>query len=184
MTILSSARKTSCSESNSRRLSKGRYLAFNLVKPMIFVILEDMNVGKVGSATVFLRARCGSALMIHMFREEKSLRECGTAILLGFNRFLSTICCFVVRLSQIGCTSSASKSDTSSEAGRRLFLEESSCSRCVSSLTCLRRAVEAFRAWQWLAVVYKVNDARTDLVNIKMVWRLCIRVCTHCGRRL
>ena len=150
---------------------------------MIFVILEDMGVGKEGSATVFLRARCGSALMIHMLREDESLRECGTEILLGFNRFLSTICCFVVTFSQIDWTSSAPESDTSSEAGRRLFLEESSCNRLVSSLTCLRSAVEAFRVWWRSALVYKVNDAKTDLINIKLIWRLRITVCDHCGRR-
>lgn len=111
---------------------------------MIFVILEDRVEGKLGSATAFLTARWGSALMMHMLREEESFRECGTAILLGFSRFLSTMCCLVVRLSQIDWTSSASESDRSSDAGRRLFLDESCCNRLVSSLTWLRSAVDAF----------------------------------------
>src|SRR5947199_9710418 len=100
---------------------------------MIFVILEDRAEGKLGSATAFLTARWGSALMMHMLREEESFRECGTAILLGFSRFLSTMCCLVVRLSQIDWTSSASESDSSSDVERRLFLDESLCSPMGSS---------------------------------------------------
>ena len=93
---------------------------------MILVILDEREEGKTGSATAFFNSRCGSVLMMQILSEEDLLRECGTGILLGLSLMLSTICCLVVRQSQIAVLSleEDSESDSSSGNSSRLFLDD------------------------------------------------------------
>src|SRR5467141_898790 len=69
---------------------------------MIFVMRDDSEEGKEGSETTSLMARCGSAVIKHTLRDGDVFSECGTLILPGFRRFLSTICLFVVSTSHTG----------------------------------------------------------------------------------
>ncbi len=123
---------------------------------MIRVMRDWRCSGKVGSATTFLTALCGSVVIRHIRRLGEALRECGTEILLGFNRFWSTMCCLVVSVSQTGTSPSplTSSSDSEASVARRFFFDEASCNRLVSVCMCCRRAREAFKV---------CNQVRTPL---------------------
>ena len=142
---LSSARKTSCSPSSCRRVSKVLYRALSFEMPMTRVIRDERAVGKEACAMVSLNGRWGSAVMMHMVEVAASLRECGRWILPGFNRFLSTMCFFVVRTSHTGSLlKDFASSELSSSAASRFLVPESVSFRFASDLMCFRRAVDAF----------------------------------------
>lgn len=65
----------------------------------------------------------------------------------GFRRFLSTMCFFVVRVSQMGSVSagvsSAELSSSLTVGARRFLVVEAASLRVASVWMCLRRAVEA-----------------------------------------
>lgn len=94
--------------------------------------------------------------MRQMLIEGALLMECGTGILPGLRRFLSTMCFFVVRFSHIGRSWAvwSPPSDPSSSLSSRLFLEESARRRWASCCTCWRRAVEALTVYAFVSGVF------------------------------
>lgn len=145
----SSARKTSCSRSNWRRLSKLLYRSCSFFSPITRVMRLDSAVANEACAMASLNALCGSAVMRQIVVVGAEWRECGTGILPGFSRFLSTMCFFVVRVSQIGSSPPGElpSSDASSVFARRFFVVDSLSLRFDSELMCLRRAVEALKVY-------------------------------------
>lgn len=152
---------------------------------MIFVILVDNDAGKVGSATTFLTARWGSVVMRHMLRFSDLFNEWGTGILLGFNRFLSTMCCLVDRLSQMGWSSSpvSSSSEFSFSVVSRLRLVEVvSLNLFVSVWMCARSARDAFSVYYKLVWGFVAIWTNTYLIRIKFVGGFCHIVYYHSSR--
>lgn len=146
--IRSSAKKTSCSERSCRRLSKLWYLLFNFEKPITRSMREVRSWGKDGSVTMFLTARCGSAVMRQMLREGEELREWGMLIFPGFKRFLSTTCFLVVRTSQTASLWSGAPSSSSSLSPIRVFLVAFFSSSSCFDLMCRRRADDALLTYR------------------------------------
>lgn len=70
----------------------------------------------------------------------EELRECGVAILAGFNRFLSTMCFLVERMSQIG-----SEVSSSSASSSRLFFSVLAAASVLELPICFNRAFDAFK---------------------------------------
>ena len=83
--------------------------------------------------------------MRHIVDVAAPLRECGRGILPGFNRFLSTMCFFVVRTSHRGSWAEGpASSELSSLAARRFLVPDSASFRFASDFMCFRSAPDAF----------------------------------------
>ena len=142
---------------------------------------EVRSWGKDGSVTMFLTARCGSAVMRQMLRDGEELREWGMLIFPGFKRFLSTTCFLVVRTSQTASLWSGASSSSSSLSPIRVFLVAFFSFSSCFDLMCRRSADEALvtyiekrkelRNWNscWKIPTWKIFT--THLVLVKLVRR-------------
>ena len=111
---------------------------------MTRVMREERLVGKEGCEMVSLKGLCGSGVIRQIVTLGDWLIECGSGIFPGFNRFLSMMCFFVVRMSQSGSVFvDVASSELSSLDASRFWVEEVASLLLAKVLIWLRRAEEA-----------------------------------------